>query len=75
LVENQFDRKIKIFRSNGGGEFTSTAFKKFLGDNGIHHQITYPYTPKQNGIVERKYRHIIETSLALLNYSCLPNTF
>ena len=30
LVENQFERKIKIFQSDGGGEFTSNLFTNHL---------------------------------------------
>ena len=59
MVKTQFFAKIQTFRSDGGGEFTSTAFKSFLANNGIVHQISCPYTPQQNSLVERKYRHII----------------
>lgn len=34
-----------------------------------------PYTSRQNGKVERKHRHIIETSLTLLAQSKLPLKF
>lgn len=67
LVETQFSIKIKTLRSNGGGEYTSVAFKSFLSSNGISHHILCLYTPQQNGLVERKHRHIIETTIALLS--------
>ena len=34
-VENQLDSKIKILRTNRGGEFTSNMFKRFCSSNGI----------------------------------------
>lgn len=37
LVENQFERKIKIFQSDGGGEFHSLALKQLFDKKGIHH--------------------------------------
>ena len=37
LIENRFDRKIKIFQSDGGGEFTSTRFEEHLQQCGISH--------------------------------------
>ena len=30
MIENQFFAQIKTFRSNGGGEYTSTEFKTYL---------------------------------------------
>lgn len=44
LVENQFDRKIKIFQCNGGGEFSSLDFLNHMGDCGIQLQISCPGT-------------------------------
>jgi hypothetical protein len=36
------------------------------------HQITCPYTPQQNGMDERKHRHIIELSLATMAHAYVP---
>lgn len=69
-VELQLGCKIKAFQSDGGGEFT--ALKSFLDKNGIHHQLTCPYTPEQNGIAERKNRHIIESALSMMSTASLP---
>ena len=56
-VENQLDKKIKIIRSDRGGEYESTAFADFCANHGIIHQTTAPYTPQQNGVAERKIEH------------------
>lgn len=71
-VENLLDNKIKILRSDGGGEYTSHLLKKFLSTCGITHQISFPHTPEQNGISERKHRRIIETGITLLAHSQMP---
>ena len=42
---------------------------------GITHRISCPHTHQQNGCVERKHRHIIESALALLAHSSLPTSF
>ncbi|CAA7035584.1 unnamed protein product [Microthlaspi erraticum] len=72
LVENQLNNKIKEFQSDGGGEFISTSFKKHLRDHGIHHRISCPYTPQQNGTAERKHRHLTELGLAMMFHSHTP---
>ncbi|KAH9793669.1 retrovirus-related pol polyprotein from transposon RE1 [Citrus sinensis] len=71
-VEKQLDKKITIFQSDGGGEFNSTAFIKHLENCGITRQISCPYTPEQNGVAERKHRHINETALTMMFHASLP---
>jgi transposase InsO family protein len=61
LVENFFSCKIKQLQTDNGGEYVSAAFKNFTNTNGILHRLTCPYTSEQNGISERKHRHITET--------------
>lgn len=75
LVENIFSTKIKILRSDGGGEFVNSHLASFLSSHGIFHQKSCPYTPQQNGVVERKHRHIIEVALTLISKSALPLRF
>lgn len=55
-----------IFQSDGGGEFISHQVQTLFNENATHHQIYCPYTPQQNGIIERVHQHITETGLAML---------
>lgn len=71
----QFQKSIKILRSDSGGEYVSTEFSSFLFVKGIIHQKSCPHTPQQNGIAERKNRHIIETVRTLLVESLVPPQF
>ncbi|KAF2345193.1 Integrase catalytic core [Trinorchestia longiramus] len=75
LVENHYDHKIKILRTDNGGEYVSTDFERFLKVNGIVHQKTEPKTPEQNGVAERMNRTILEAVRAMLSDSKLPKTF
>jgi transposase InsO family protein len=45
LVENLFERKIKILRLDNGGEYTSNEFGIFCRDVGIKRELTTPYNP------------------------------
>ena len=72
LVEKQFQTKLKTIRSDNGLEFTSSEVVHLFQTKGIIHQKTCPYTPQQNGVVERKHKYLLETVRALLFQSKLP---
>ncbi|CAG9135108.1 unnamed protein product [Plutella xylostella] len=71
LVENQTERKIKILRSDGGGEFVNSQFQKFLKEAGIRHQTTVPHSPAQNGVVERANRTVMEAARCMMQQAGL----
>ena len=75
MVENQLNTKIKVFQSDGGGEFVSNSLKAHFSKHGIHHRISCPYTPQQNGLAERKHRHLVELGLCMLFHSHTPQKF
>ncbi|CAL5322875.1 unnamed protein product [Camellia sinensis] len=75
FVEKQFGFPLKILRTDGGGEFINHQMEHFIKTNGILHQQSCPHTPSQNGVAERKHRHITETAIALLHQSSLPLTY
>lgn len=72
FAENQFSGKVKIVRSDNGSEFSNNEAQGFYNEKGILHQTTCYYTPQQNGIVERKHRHLLEMARSLYFQSCLP---
>ncbi|CAL2238959.1 unnamed protein product [Prunus armeniaca] len=49
--------------------------RAFFKDNGIIFQHSCVSTPQQNGVVERKHRHILETASALCFQAHLPLHF
>ncbi|MBT0984662.1 DDE-type integrase/transposase/recombinase, partial [Salmonella enterica subsp. enterica serovar Typhimurium] len=71
----QYSIDIKILRSDNGGEYIASELSWFLQDRGIIHQTTCPHTPQQNGVAERKNRHIFETARALLIGASVPKCF
>ncbi|KAI0498055.1 hypothetical protein KFK09_021296 [Dendrobium nobile] len=74
-VEKQFNKPIKILRSDNVGEFINSNSQVSLQNAGIIHQLSCPYTLEQNCVVERKHCHIIETLLSLMFDAKLPLQF
>ncbi|CAM8993843.1 unnamed protein product [Rhodiola kirilowii] len=75
MVATQFGKAIKRFRSDNGGEFFNNKLTSFLQSKGCIHQSSCPYTPQQNGLAERKNRHILEVARALMFEAGLPKHF
>ncbi|MDV3183805.1 MAG: DDE-type integrase/transposase/recombinase, partial [Sweet potato little leaf phytoplasma] len=73
LVENRFEKKIKILQTDWGGEFRS--FSSFLNEHGIEFRHSCPHTSQQNGVVEHKHRHIVEMGLTLLAHASMPLSY
>lgn len=74
-AENQLNKKIKILRSDNGGEFCNRIFDDFLKKNGIIHQTTNPHTPEQNGLCERMNRSVVEKARCMLFDADLDTKF
>lgn len=58
--------KIQVLRSDNGGEYLSSELQQYLETKGIIHHTTCSNTPQQNGVAERKNRHLLEVVRALL---------
>jgi len=72
FVENQFETKVKVIRSDNGHEFK---MNEFFSSKGIIHQTNYVETPEQNGIAERKHQHLLNVTRALLFQSKISTHF
>ncbi|KAL0553618.1 hypothetical protein IC582_007518 [Cucumis melo] len=59
LVEKESGYYIKVLKLDRGGEFTSNEFETFYAENEICRPMTVPFTPQQNGVVEKKNRTIL----------------
>ncbi|KAL2230632.1 UNVERIFIED_CONTAM: Retrovirus-related Pol polyprotein from transposon RE2 [Sesamum indicum] len=75
MIRTQFQLDIKTVRSDNGTEFTNAKCQSLFTSLGILHQTTCSYTPQQNGVVERKHRHVLEVARSLLFQSHLPKRF
>ena len=75
LVCTQFNAKIKILRTDNGTEYMNRTFDAYLESNGIVHQTSCPYTSAQNGVAERKNRHLLEVARFLMFTMNLPKAY
>lgn len=75
FVKTQFSVVIKSFRCDLGGEYTSNSFSQLLASDGTIHQSSCTDTPQQNGIAERKHRHLVETARSFLLSADVPSVF
>jgi transposase InsO family protein len=74
-AQNEFELRIKKIRSDNGTEFKNSQIKGFLEDKGIKHEFSSPYTPQQNGVVERKNRTLLDMARTMLDEYKTPDQF
>jgi hypothetical protein len=66
-AQNEFGLRIKKIRSDNGTEFKNSQIEGFLEDECIKHEFSSPYTPQQNGVVERKNRTLLDMARTMLD--------
>jgi len=66
FIQTQFHTTVRIIISDNGLEFSNTSAIVFYASHGIIHQTSCTGIPQQNGVVERKHKHLLETARALL---------
>lgn len=71
-MENFFKKNVSLY-TNRGVEYEG--LDTYLHSNGIEHFVSPPHTPQRVTIVERRHRHIVETTKALLHEASLPSNF
>ncbi|KAK8954463.1 hypothetical protein KSP39_PZI002722 [Platanthera zijinensis] len=75
MIQTQHGKSVHILRSDSGGEYTSRSFDEFLCSEGTLHQFSCPATPEQNGVAERKNRHLLDTVRCLLRGMHVPKSY
>nr|AAU90089.1 putative polyprotein [Oryza sativa Japonica Group] len=74
-VEMESGRKLRALRTDRGGEFTSVEFTEFCADRGVSRQLTAPYSPQQNGVVERRNLTVVAAARSMLKAAGMPAQF
>jgi len=66
-IKNQFSIFIHVFHTNNTLEYVKNDVSVFCSKNGIIHQTSCSHTSQQNGVAERKHRHIMDVARTLMN--------
>lgn len=76
INDTEYETGQRVLRivSDNGSEFVNGELGEFLSQRGIVHECSTPYTPQQNGFIERDMRTIGESSRTMLNESGLPRS-
>ena len=73
LVEREVNKEIVTLRTERGAEFTSKEFQEFCNNSGIRLYVRAPYTPQQNGVVERRNCTFMVMTRSILKAMSVPN--
>ena len=72
MIQNQFQTNIQVFKTDNARDFFNSILGSYLQSHGIVHQSSCVDTPQQNGVAERKNRHLLEVAHSLLFTSHVP---
>ncbi|KAL6323336.1 hypothetical protein AAG906_029343 [Vitis piasezkii] len=81
MIATQYQSNIQVIRTDNGGEFVNQDLKQYLNLHGIVYKIallvviTCPYTPQQNGVAQRKNRHLLKVVRASLFGAHMPTNY
>ncbi|RVW23497.1 Retrovirus-related Pol polyprotein from transposon RE1 [Vitis vinifera] len=65
----------QILKSDNAKEYFTSSLSTYLQNHGIIHISSCVDTPQQNGVAERKNRHLLEVARCLMFSSNVPNYF
>ena len=75
-VCTQYGYLVKCLHTDNAREyFSSSTFLPFLESHGILHQSSCAHTPQQNGVAERKNRHLLDVARCILLHRHVPKSY
>lgn len=75
MIQTQFSTKIQVFKTDNGREYFHSQLGSYLNSHGIIHISSCVETPQQNGVAERKNRHLLEVTRSLMLATHVPKFF
>ena len=71
-AEVESGKKLRVLRMDRGGEFTARVFEEHCADQGVQRHFTAPYTPQQNGVVERRNQTVLGMARSMMKGMKVP---
>nr|GFD05161.1 retrovirus-related Pol polyprotein from transposon TNT 1-94 [Tanacetum cinerariifolium] len=75
LVQRGLQDQVRIVQTDKGTEFLNQTLHVYFAAEGILHQTLVARTPKQNGVVERRNRTLVEAARTMLSTAKFPLFF
>jgi transposase InsO family protein len=64
--------KLRVLHTDYGGEFTAAEFTSYYANEGVQRHYSAPYSPQQNGVVERRNQTVVGMARVLLKQRGMP---
>jgi transposase InsO family protein len=74
-AEVESRRKLKVLRTDNGGEFTAAECTAYCANECIKRHFSAPYSPQQNSVVEHRNQTVVAMAQALLKQRRMPSRF
>ena len=75
MIQTQFQTKIQIIKTDNAKEYFKSVLGTYFFSKGIVHISSCVDTPQQNGVAERKNRHLLEVARSLMFSTYVPKHF
>ncbi|GJU18422.1 retrovirus-related pol polyprotein from transposon TNT 1-94 [Tanacetum coccineum] len=75
LVQRGLHAQVRTVQIDKGTKFLNKTLHAYFAQEGIKHQLSTAQTPKQNGIVERQNRTLVEAARTMLSIANVPLFF
>ena len=75
MISTQFQRNIQVLKTDNARDYFNSILGPYLSKNGIIHISSCIDTPQQNGVAERKNRHLLEVARAIMFTNNVPKHF
>jgi transposase InsO family protein len=74
-VEAECGRKLRVLRTDNGFKFMMAEFASYCADEGVQRHYSAPYSPQQNGVIERCNQTVVGMARALLKQRGMSAVF
>ena len=75
MIKTQFGVNVKRFRSDNAKDYFNQVLTPYFKRKGIIHESSCVNTPQQNGVVERKNGHLLDSTRSFMFQKNVPKSF